>query len=72
MVHIYYEITIYIYNVIFPSGARLPLDPPARGIAPSDPIGGVTPPVLPLVEESTLFMGVNFSWGINMAENKDL
>jgi hypothetical protein len=32
MVQIYYEITIYIYKAIFPSGA-----------SPPDPIEGVTP-----------------------------
>jgi hypothetical protein len=62
MVHIYYEITIYIYKAIFPSGAYLPLNPTE----------GVTPSSLPHVEECTLFWGVNSSWGINTTENKYL
>ena len=43
----------------------MPPDPPARGIGPPDP-------ALPHVEECTYFWGVNTSWGINMAESKDL
>jgi hypothetical protein len=70
MVHIYYEITIYIYKAIFPSGAS-PLNP-RRGPFSPDPAGGVTPPALPRVEECTFFQGVKSSWGINMVENKDL
>jgi hypothetical protein len=62
MVHIYNEITIYIYKAIFPSGARLP----------PDPVEGVNPLCTPHVEECTFFWGVKFSWGINMVENKDL
>jgi hypothetical protein len=62
MVHIYYEITIYIYKENFPSGPAFP----------QDPIGGPTPLTLPHMEECTLFLGVNYSWGINMVENKDL
>ena len=61
MVQIYYEITIYIYKKIFPSGA-LPLDP----------IGGESLPTLPHVEECTFFQGVNSSWVIKTTENKDL
>ena len=61
MVHIYYEITIYIYKENFPSRA-----------SPPNPAEGVTPLALPRMEECTLFMGVKSSWGINMTENKDL
>ena len=43
MVQIYNEITIYFYKAIFASGARLPPDPPAGGIAPPDPAKGVPP-----------------------------
>jgi hypothetical protein len=52
MVHIYNEITIYFYKAIFSSGAspsnprwgpRLPSDPPAWGMDPSDPTEGVPP-----------------------------
>jgi hypothetical protein len=43
-------------------GLRLPPDPLAGGIASA----------LPRVEECTYFWGVNTSWGINMAESKDL
>jgi hypothetical protein len=62
MVQIYYEITIYIYKAIFPSGARFP----------PDPTGGKAPLQPPHVEECTIFWGVEYSWGINMVENKDL
>ena len=60
MVQIYNEITIYIYKAIFPSGGRLP----------PDPAEGVTPLFTPL--RGRFFSGVKYSWGINMAENKDL
>jgi hypothetical protein len=72
MVQIYYEITIYIYKEIFPSGASPPSGEPRQGDNPPDPAEGVTPPALPHVEECTFFWGVKSSWGINMAENKDL
>jgi hypothetical protein len=84
MVQIYYEITIYIYKAIFsfggfslepPPGAHFPSDPPAGGIAPSNPVGGgggKSPLSLPHVEGCTVFQGVKSSWGINMAENKEL
>jgi hypothetical protein len=62
--------TIYIYKANFPSGARLPPDPPAGGIAPSDPTEGVPPSAIPRVEECTYFWGVNTSWGINTTESK--
>jgi hypothetical protein len=65
MVQIYYEITIYIYKEIFPSGASPPN--PHRGTLPLNP-----PSALPHVEECTYFWGVKSSWGINMAESKDL
>jgi hypothetical protein len=61
MVQIYYEVTIYIYKEIFPSGASLP-----------NPHRRVTPPALPRVEECALFQGVKSSWGINVTKNKDL
>jgi hypothetical protein len=79
MVHIYNEITIYIYKAIFASGASppnphwgpaFPHTPPAEGIAPLDPVEGVPPSALPRMEECTYFWGVNTSWGINMAESK--
>jgi hypothetical protein len=76
MVHIYYEITIYIYKEIFPSGAS-PLNPLGARLPPDphggwDPQRGYPPSALPRVEECTFFWGVKSSWGINMAENKDL
>ena len=54
MIQIYYEITIYIYKAIFPSGASPP-NPPAEGIGPPDPTEGVPPSSLPRVEECTYF-----------------
>jgi hypothetical protein len=70
MVHIYNEITIYIYKEIFPSGASLAPDPPTGGIAfPQTPQGG-NPPALPRVEECTFFWGVKSSWGINTMKTK--
>jgi hypothetical protein len=62
MVHIYYEITIYIYKEFFLQGTAFP----------STLQGGQSPLQLPLVEGCTLFHGVNSSWGINMDENKNL
>jgi hypothetical protein len=41
------------------------------GLSP-EPQRGPAPPALPHVEECTFFRGVKSSWGINMAENKDL
>jgi hypothetical protein len=67
MVHIYNEITIYIYKAIFPSGLRGLR--PSRGI-PRTPQRGYPPSALPRMEECTYFWGVNTSWGINMAESK--
>ena len=72
MVQIYNEITIYIYKAIFPSGARLPPDPPVGGISPPHLAEGVPPSALPRVEECTYFCGVNTSWRINTAESKGL
>ena len=52
MVQVYNEITICFYKAIFffggfalkpPLGPRLPPDPPAEGIGPSDPTEGVPP-----------------------------
>jgi hypothetical protein len=37
-----------------------------------EPVRGVTPPTLPRMDECTFFFGVNYSWGINTAENKYL
>ena len=51
------------------------------GFAPEPPLGpacpqtlqrGYPPSALPHVEECTYFWGVNTSWGINIAESKDL
>jgi len=42
------------------------------GLCPQTPARGVSPPTLPRVEECTFFWGVKSSWGINMAEKKDL
>ena len=61
MVQIYNEITIYFYKAIF-----------ALGASPPNPVEGVTPSVLPRMEECTYFWGVNTSWGINTAESKYL
>jgi hypothetical protein len=71
MVYIYYEISIYIYKAIFPSGALPPN--PRRGPAfPQTLKEGQAPLTLPHMEECTFFCGVKSSWGINTVENKDL
>jgi hypothetical protein len=62
MVHIYNEITIYIYKAIFPSGASPP--------NPQDPVEGVPPLHSPTWKSVHYFWGVKTSWGINTAENK--
>jgi hypothetical protein len=43
MVQIYYEITIYIYKEIFPSGASPRGNPYGGPLLPPDPTEGVTP-----------------------------
>jgi len=71
MVRIDYEITIYIYKVIFPSGAS-PLNPLQGPTGYRTPQGGKSPLKPPRMEGCTVFRGFLYSWGINMAENKDL
>jgi hypothetical protein len=68
MVQIYYEITIYIYKEIFPSGGLAPGTP--QGGNPQTLQGGKSPLQPPAWRG--VFQGVKSSWGINMAENKDL
>jgi hypothetical protein len=60
MVQIYNEITIYIYKAIFPSGARLPPNPPFRGIAPQDPAEGVAPLCTPLCGRVYILLGCKY------------
>jgi hypothetical protein len=67
MVQIYNEITIYIYKAIFPSGLF-----PSGARLPPDPAEGVTPLCTPPRGGVYILWGVKSSWGINMAENKDL
>jgi hypothetical protein len=62
MVHIYNEITIYIYKEIFPSGASPP-NPPARGIAPPDPAEGVPPLYTPLRGRVYILLGCKVFMG---------
>jgi hypothetical protein len=56
MVKIEYEVTIYIYKEFFPLGDSSP-NPRYP------PARGIRPPT---------WRGVQYSWGINMVENKDL
>jgi hypothetical protein len=77
MVQIYNEIIIYIYKENFPSGAsplnpRLPPDPLAGRIAPSDLAEGVPPLCTTPRGRVYILLGCKYSWGINMAESKDL
>ena len=66
MVHVYNEITIYIYKANFPLGAsplnpRFPPDPLAGGIAPPDPVEGVPPLYTPPRGRVYILLGVNTS-----------
>jgi hypothetical protein len=72
MVQIYNEITIYIYKAIFPSGAfppnpRFPPEPLARGIAPSDPIEGVTPLFTPPHGRVYILLGCKYFMGFKQS-----
>jgi hypothetical protein len=65
MVHIFNEITIYIYKAIFPSGALPPNPhlPPAGGIAPPDPVEGVPPLYTPPRGRVYILLGCKYFMG---------
>jgi hypothetical protein len=65
MVQIYNEITIYIYKAIFASGASPsnPRLPPAKVIAPPDPIEGVPPLYTPPCGRVYILLGCKYFMG---------
>jgi hypothetical protein len=62
----------YTFTRQFSLWGTLSLETPSEAHLPQDPVGEVTPPALPHMEECTFFRGVKSSWGINMDEKKYL